>query len=252
MSLSDSFYRTIGRFYKYDAVRDVKDALLPLRHAVFGKKGFYKALDVARGYHAGKYETVFDIGASLGDKTRVLARAFPQAKLHAFEPIPEVFERLRQRTSAFGGRVVCHNVGLSNVSGSVDMYASDDASLKTGGGGASSLVPWEKQWGMEKPSEGAVRTVAVRRLDDAWKEMGSPHIDFIKIDVESSERELIEGGREALAETDAVFIEIMPLRRGPRSHYYLDVLEALHGLGFSLVGVHEDFLFVRIREAGSK
>ena len=65
-------------------------------------------------------------------------------------------------------------------------------------------------------------------------------------DVEAAEKELLEGAKETLKITDTIFIEIIPVRKGPHNRDHIDVFEILHDAGFSLYGIHSDFLFTKL------
>lgn len=242
MNFTSFIHGLLGRAYKYDVVKNFKDRLLPFRHALFGSQGFYRALEVAeelsRRRGRGEFRTIFDIGASVGDKAHVFFLNYPHSEVYCFEPFPPSFTRLVRRTKRFGSRAHCFNFGFYNTSGTRNFYPEKDP-------GGSSLIPFGVQARTDIRKE-KVTHVEVRKLDDFFHERRLQRIDFMKIDVEGVEKEVIEGGREALRHTDNVFVEISPLRKGPRSHDYIDVFELLHGLGFSLVGVHEDFLFSRL------
>ncbi len=250
MALFDFYRRVLARLYRYNAVKNIKDEIgVPLRHAIFGKKEFYLALDMVRGFAREKnreIRTVFDIGASVGDKAAVLARTFPSADIFAFEPLPAAYEALKKRMCRFGARTRLYNFGFYNANGTRDLYTEGNPAEDITSTGSSSFLPYNKQFRFDAPKKAGVLKVSVRRLDDFFTESGLERIDFAKIDVESSEKELIEGGKKALACTDTIFMEINPLRRGVRSHDYIDVFEALYKLGFSLVGAYEDFLFTRL------
>lgn len=241
MSLIDAVHGIISKLYRLPGMKWLKDEVgVPLRHAIFGKKDFYKVLDIVKEFELNREQEVkivFDVGASIGDKAYVLARAFPKAKIYCFEPYPIIFKQLKKRMERFGDRVLCFNFGFYNTNGEVDFYTAGDPYKNPSSTGTSSFIA----------TNGKEMTRAkARRLDDFIKEAGIKRIDFMKVDVEASEKEMIEGGEEALRKTDNLFIEIVPMRRGFNSHEYLDVIENLHKLGFSLFGVYEDFFFTKM------
>jgi len=242
MSLADFLRKILGKLYRFQFVKYVKDEIgVPVRHAIFGKKEFYKVLDIVRSLEksAGREPSlIFDIGASVGDKAYVLARAFPRATILCFEPHPEAFHALQRRLASFGDRVRCFNFGFYNTNGTLDFFAGN--SRDSSSSGTSSFVESHER------TKAKVIKAEVRRLDDFIQEMKIAKIDFMKVDVEDAEKGLIEGGEKALSVTDNLFMEIVPLRHGTHSHDYIDILEKLHRIGFSLYGVYEDFFFTKL------
>ncbi len=60
---------------------------------------------------------VFDVGANVGLFAVHLARAISGARVHAFEPIPQLFDALRRNAAAHAPSVRTHNVGLADRAG---------------------------------------------------------------------------------------------------------------------------------------
>jgi len=60
---------------------------------------------------------VFDVGANLGLFSVHLARTVPGVRIHAFEPIPVMFEALRNNLAMHAPLACAHNLGLSKHAG---------------------------------------------------------------------------------------------------------------------------------------
>ena len=89
-----------------------------------------------RWLHNFHFKTIIDIGANEGqfsDKMRIL---FPEAEIFAFEPLPEVFERLKSNFSrddrhlvqvapcrGGGGSIFIHQASESGLHLSCSVYA---------------------------------------------------------------------------------------------------------------------------------
>lgn len=237
MAIFPWFYSLISKSYRYDSVRRLKSVLRPLKHALFGKSGIYQIIDVVGELEkkAGReVKVVFDIGASVGDTAATLLRAFPHAEVYCFEPLGDSFRCLTRRISGFGSRVKCFHLALSNKNGKADFYISKNADS------SSLIAPLQE-------AVGKVERVELVRLDDFVEKLGIKRIDFVKIDVEGAEKELIEGGMNTFTNlVDNVFVEILPFRRGARSRAYIDVFENLYKAGFSFAGVYGDFFFTKL------
>lgn len=126
-------------------------------------------------------EVVLDIGANIGYYTLIAARIVgKKGKVFAFEPHPENFALLKKNVEINGyDNVVLINKAVSNKNGKVRLYLSERDT------GASSIYPEDSQKSIE------VETI---RLDDYFKDFKGK-IDFVKMDIEGSEGEALQGMR---------------------------------------------------------
>ena len=133
---------------------------------------------------------VYDVGANWGYYGVLLATnpAF-SGTVHAFEAAPGTYRDLEATIDAAGlsDRVTCHRMGLS----------SEDGELPLVEGRHSALARIERTAGRHKAT-----MVAVRRLDS----LDLPPPDFIKIDVEGHELDVLRGGARLLERVRPVVI----------------------------------------------
>jgi len=228
------------KLWEYDSALTAKERIRPLKHFIFGKSDIYYVLTVVARARVGAdpVKVVFDIGAAFGDKTRTFLRTFPWARVYCFEPQSLARERLKRRVSRWKDRVEIFDFGLSNenCSAILKLYSHRDA---------SSLLPIPHFMQEQGNREVGVETISLRRLDDCLPTLGISRIDFMKIDVEGAERELLEGSSRTLGVTDNVYVEIEPLRNGLHSRHHIEVFQLLHKVGFTFIGQYGDFWFSR-------
>lgn len=123
--------------------------------------------------------TVLDIGANIGVSAVYFAHIFPQARVYAFEPMPENFALLAMN-AADQPRIHAVNCALGAVDGEVEMLASDSAtnfggfSLHAAGSDASKK-----------------RKVPIRNAQAQMDALGITSVDVIKIDTEGAEWEIL-------------------------------------------------------------
>jgi FkbM family methyltransferase len=76
---------------------------------------------------------VFDIGANVGLFGVHLARTIPGVRIHAFEPIPDLFEALSRNLAEHAPDARAHNVGIADRAGEavfeVDRFATMAATM---------------------------------------------------------------------------------------------------------------------------
>jgi FkbM family methyltransferase len=159
--------------------------------------------------------TFLDIGSNWGYFTLHAASNQSRLTVHAFEPMPATYKDLTSCVAQAGlsGLATCHNIALSSTDGEAFIQIPDG--LHSGIAEVSDSV-------------GTTR-IRTRRLDS----MGLPRPDFIKMDVEGHEIEVLNGAKETLkAARPFMIFESKPdyLRPGKT----LEVLFFLTALGYRL------------------
>jgi FkbM family methyltransferase len=138
-------------------------------------------------------DTVIDVGANIGLWVMgAAARAGKSGSVHAFEPVPATFARLRAhlRLNALDW-VACHRVALSDRRGTLTLFLAP-------GGSHSGLASMGKQEGVDVP----IQTPAMT-LDEYCDEHGITGADFLKIDVEGAELLVLRGAGNLLSSRKA-------------------------------------------------
>ena len=136
---------------------------------------------------------VFDVGANSGTYSRLLYEAFPTAQIHAFEPLPDAFAALTLALE--DTTITCVPAALGRVSGNqpIFTYASDTRSQHA-------TLYKSVLADLHRSRDYTSVAVPVLTLDEYCAEQNVPTIDFLKIDTEGHELEVLRGGRRMLAE----------------------------------------------------
>jgi len=123
--------------------------------------------------------TILDIGANIGIAARQLAFRFPDAVIHAFEPVPENFNILKMNVRRLPN-VVPHLYGLGAADRELKMQIGGDNRANKGG------------YSMFAKARGATAvSVQVRGVRTALTELAIRAVDIIKIDTEGAEFEIL-------------------------------------------------------------
>lgn len=152
-------------------------------------------------------DVVFDVGANIGLTTLFLHREEPSARIYGFEPVPPAFAALTENMARHEvpGRAL--NVALGERSGTGTLTYYPDASSMSGlraepradaeltraylrnsgfsAADAAELVP-EAHRAVEYPCR-------VTTLTEAMEQLGVDRIDYLKIDAEKSEYDILRG-----------------------------------------------------------
>ncbi len=72
----------------------------------------------------------------------------------------------------------------------------------------------------------------VKMLDDYVAEFDNQNIDFIKVDCQEHEKEIVSGGLDLLSRHDAVLVLELPCRNENERKYHDDIVNILSGIGY--------------------
>jgi FkbM family methyltransferase len=120
--------------------------------------------------------TIVDLGANIGLSARFLSERYPDARILAFEPDPEIFA-LAQRNVRAHPQVSLRNLGVAGKNGQLALHR-----FPGGSWGTSSFVT------IQEIAE--TFTAEAVTLDSIIDEVGD--IDLLKIDIEGAEYEVLE------------------------------------------------------------
>lgn len=177
-----------------------------------------------------KGDLVFDVGSNIGILSAVYSRLVGNSgKVYSFEPVNETFAQL-QETLALNG---CDNVtpiktAISDNSGSMEMQIFDESAS-----GLNSLV--KLKYPEYNSNNVAVKTETLDNICAKFKITG---IDFLKIDVEGFEKEVLAGASALLENNLIKFIQFeisdVPLSSsGKTPEDIIDFLKKYNYLVFS-------------------
>jgi FkbM family methyltransferase len=135
--------------------------------------------------------TFLDVGANSGDYSTLLVGSFPQAIIHAFEPHPRTYETLKKNMRP---NVRCHPVALGRESGMFNLYDRGG----NDGGIRASLAKEALETVQSKPL--TAYPVTVSTVDEFLREQNIQRVDFMKIDTEGFEMDVLQGAKASLGE----------------------------------------------------
>jgi FkbM family methyltransferase len=190
--------------------------------------------DVLARTVSGDSPVLFDVGANLGDWSKMALESFPKATIHAFELNPKLVGPLVQRFSNVPLLRV-HSFGLAASAGEVDFfaYAGDSTGLSSLRVPLHSHVPHQ------------IQRSTVRTGDEVCRELGVGQIDFLKIDVEGAEYEVLTGFSAML---QAQHVSVLQFEH-QSGRYLRDFYDFLVPKGYALGKLYANYVDFRSHSA---
>ena len=141
-----------------------------------------------------------DIGANKGQYSKLLLEK-TNSDLYSFEPLPNAYKELLKLKKIYPNRFNCFNYALGNSNGSKYLYYGNKTSEK-----ASLIQNLEKISFIGNNNKNKT-LIKIKKLDDI-SNIFKKKIDFIKIDTEGYEKNVLEGGKKFLEKHKPKFIQL--------------------------------------------
>jgi len=151
--------------------------------------------DVERMVRGRPVRTVFDVGANIGQTTQMIKAQFPEAAVHAFEPVSSTYQTLERNVRPLDG-VACHRLALSDRVGVAAMTADANSPLNR-------LVETRSE---RVPAAGGIEQVETDTIDRFCLERRIERIDLLKVDAEGADLKVLEGAGRMLREGRVSFV----------------------------------------------
>lgn len=161
----------------------LKEALLGMNIGAWqvGNSGEKNVLELLKS--RGGTQILFDVGANVGDYTKLLMDYFPEATIHCFEPAKKTFQKLRENVQ--NSNVILNNMGISDEVTEKRLYYDEE------GSGMASLYHRELDYlGIDFSLSESVR---LDTLDNYCKKNNIETIDLLKMDIEGNELKALKG-----------------------------------------------------------
>jgi len=174
-------------------------------------------------------DTVHDVGASVGLFTVAAASNYPESTVVAFEPDPEINQRLRTNISLNNLKnVEVVDWAASNDSGTVNLYTD----------GVDGFSPTMRPQQRDGAPSGTV-SVEKRPIDEAISNGEIPVPSVLKIDIEGAEAFCLEGCSKLLsgafgASPRILFVEVHPEFLPDYGRTKDNVMEMLEDAGYQV------------------
>jgi len=178
-----------------------------------------------------RIETIFDVGANVGQSALTYIKKFPTARILSFEPVPESFAQL-QRSVARHPLVRCFPLGLAAEAGSGRMLVSGTSS-------ENRLVSEAKPAFDEQ--DRVSTSVELQTLDGFCDTEAIRTIHYLKIDTEGGDLDVLRGAEGLLIRQDVDLVEV-EAGMNPRNTHHVPfeaLKEHLEKRRYYLFGIYQ-------------
>ena len=136
---------------------------------------------------------IFDVGAYTGEFAKLCRRVWPSAKLTCFEVLPHRVLELRSWCEQDGNAAVVESLLGAEIKSDVAFHEMETA---------SSVLE------EHIPQVAPLRSYPMRTIDSIVKSTGMGAPDFLKLDVQGYELEVLKGAQNTLAKMAAILTEV--------------------------------------------
>jgi FkbM family methyltransferase len=218
-----------------------KEQMMGLIHKFFMKinKSHDKVLKQQRKGHIDKKilipmlptsPVIVEAGAHVGYDTVELATLWPQGVIHSFEPVPELFSKLKENTR-YCRNVYRYNLALADQTGNAKLFLSSGKS----DGSSSLLTPKEHLTAHPDVIFEKEVSVTTITLDDWAKQHQVKNIDFLWLDLQGYELAVLRAMPDMLASVRLIYTEVSLIEAYTDAPLYPELRDWLEEQGFHVV-----------------
>jgi FkbM family methyltransferase len=193
-------------------------------------RGVDFAEDIAKWLPTYNVNTIFDVGANVGQSATLFLSKFPSSQIFCFEPVSDTFHQLQQRTQD-DKRVNCYQLAFGSteeegkmvLEGSSDMFFLLDSTTESANNGAR------------------MESVNVDTIDSYCQKNSVEDISYLKIDTEGGDLDVLRGARTMLVEQriDIIQVEAGMSPTTDRHVSFESIKSFLESQNYYLFGIYE-------------
>ena len=182
---------------------------------------------------------IIEAGAFRGNDSKRLATQFSKGTVHAFEPIPELFNILKESTQGFSN-IKCWQYALSNVSAIQSMYLAQKKSSNKITQASSLCKPKERI--IRAPHIVFPKKISIQSLSlNDWSKINNiAKVDFMWLDAQGHELAILQGSTDILKKCTALFVELHFIHAYENQPLKNEVIQWLNENNFCMIA--KDYL----------
>ncbi len=175
-------------------------------------------------------KTVIDVGANIGQFAIDVRKLYHDADIYSFEPLPEPYSELLVNTKSFS-KFNPYNFALGDYEGTTKMYSNEFSQ-------SSSMLEMADSHKQAFPhtKNACSITVNIQTLDATVSELQLDADILLKIDVQGSEKQVLDGAKDTLNKVKIIIIETSYISLYKDQSLFGDIHNYLAELGFRFHG----------------
>lgn len=178
--------------------------------------------------------TVFDVGAHVGESAMTYANWFPEAAIHSFEPSSIAYSELTSGTCSLNN-VRSHQIAFGNTEGTARLFIHPRGPRMN----YISETPRKDAGSHDQHSE----EVQICKLDSYCERENIATIEFVKIDTEGNDFEVLLGADNMLVQQKIDIIQVeCGMNPNNKHHIPLEAIkDHLERRSYFVFGIYEQF-----------
>ena len=193
--------------------------------------------------------TIVEGGAFYGNDTVQMARAWPNSRIFTFEPVPELFTQLQEKTESYKN-ITCINLALAEKAGTAQFWPSENPKKPGKHSQAGSLLPPKERLKFSEIRFNEPFEVPTVSLDLWAQQNGIDRIDFLWLDLQGYELPVLQGAGDLLSNVSYIYTEVNFIEAYAGQKTYPDIVKKIEAYGFEIIGKDfdntEDWFFGNI------
>lgn len=174
-----------------------------------------------------------DVGAHIGNFTKQLSYNFPECKIIMVEANKNCEPYLRLLSKPYD------IVALSDKEGTAELYVEKVNPIATG----ASLYKENTEWYGEGKYE--IQTINSATLDSR-NYFNGEQVDFVKLDVQGAELDILKGGEKTIKNTKYVLIEASLVEYNQGAPLVGEIVDKMREYGFCILDITEYHSFPQL------
>ncbi|HEY6504857.1 MAG TPA: FkbM family methyltransferase [Chitinophagaceae bacterium] len=169
---------------------------------------------------------IFDIGANIGQTSLTMWKSLKHCRIYSFEPYPETYQKMLKNISLNNARksIIPVDIALGSKEEEVAMFQHCEVNS------GSNTIVFD-----DLSNKSGLKKIRMMSLDQYVNNAGLERMDFIKIDVEGFEYEVLCGAVETLAKwKPSLFVEIDDNNLSEHGSSVNQVIEKLKEMGYDI------------------
>jgi FkbM family methyltransferase len=178
---------------------------------------------------------IVEAGAYDGNDTKKMIKQWPQCTIHAFEPLPEIYERLEKNTAHLP-QVHRYPIALSDHDGNALFYVSEQPSNPGTASQAGSLHAPKDRLNHSSLIFPRTTQVATTTLDTWANKNAIQSIDLLWLDTQGHELAILQAAPKMLQNITVILAEVAFIESYQGAPRYEEVVAWITTHGFEHIG----------------